>query len=251
MKRSSKPPTKKKAAADIRKSNAAKLQAYAYKRLVEEEMFHAMEEWACSKKGVRHILSLPGREWLWEYRLANVCEDFRVHFHGLERNNRVWQAMSKMASNLDRISKFQKFTALPLQTDYSKFLNETEQRFDMIYFDFKAPWSYNTMRQVEIVMGRGLLKRGGLLRITTCQGDQNKGKSFPSACSPEILGYRDMTSGKKDIPQRIPYGIDRQIMEFCYLLRIKISIISSLTYFSHNHSNGKAMANHSVMFRLA
>lgn len=251
MKRSSKAPTKKKASANIGRSSVTKLQAKADKRAVDELVFLAMQDWACSKKGVRHILSLPGREWLWERSFTTAYPDLRVHFHGLEWNKSVWQSMSKMASKLDQIGKFQKFTALPIQTDCARFLSETEQRFDMIHLDSNAPWSDNTMRQVEIVLCRGLLKRGGLLRITTCLRNKIRGANLQFEYSPEIFGFQDMTAGEGNNPQWAPFGTDRLIMRFGYELGLKISIISSLIYVGKNHSPGKATTNHSVLFRLA
>ena len=250
MKHFSKPPAKKSASPDIRKSNATKWQAQAEKRAVDEKVFLAMQDWAYSNNDVRHILSLPGREWLWERSFTTAYPDLRVHFHGLERDEKVWRTMSGMASKLDQISKLQRFSAIPIQRDYASFLSATKQRFDMIYLDWKEPWSNSTRWQIESVLGRRLLKRGGLLRITTSLNEKATGARSQSELSPEVFGFQDMSGGQASSPQWMTYGTTGKIMEIGSRMRKKLRIVSDLTISCYNSPRKGVTREQSLLFRV-
>ena len=231
-----------------RKTNHTKpmLDSRASKLFVDQLVFRGMHPWASSGPATKNILSMPGRDWIWERHFSVTFHHLRVNFYGVEQNLSTWKAMSAKAQILSTINKQQKFLPSASCMTVAAYLKSTDQKFDMINLDWMSSWSPSHHDQVLSILNRKLIRKGGLLHIMYSM-DRDKQSAWEplSEHSSDIFGFREMNGGKSE-PRF--YGIPGLILEEVRQHGINAKITFNTVFSSHSQEPASTISSFVVRF---
>jgi hypothetical protein len=222
----------------------------AAKRFVDEQVFRCITQWQMTRK-ICNVLSLPAKEWLWERDFAVSFPNMRANFYGIERNTEVLETMRKTSQNLNKLHTHHKFLPVDQPIDALQFLQTTNDVYDFIYLDWMGTWSTEKFKQIQAVLDRDVLRKGGFLRLTMALG-RGKAARWASRLpdyDQEICGVQDMRAGGGILPEWKVYGIPGLIMQEAKLRGVKLKMVSNIAYISRNIPTERGTSEMSVMFR--